>query len=166
MSIDLTDRNARTARHLIVAASSALLAHPSQVHYTQNAFARWEAIRREVTITGGHLLPFTGDCSSTATWMLWLALHHSFGIRDVVNGAGWKAGYTGTMVAHGTGVSAFKDGRVGDCVFYGGTSEVPEHVAVKVAPGKVFSHGSEGGPYLLPVAYRSDVHSVARRYFH
>jgi hypothetical protein len=98
--------------------------------------------------------------------MLWLALHIPFDIRDVVNGANWKAGFTGTMTQHGSAVSAFHGGRIGDCVFYGGSSSVPEHVAVKIAPGVVFSHGSEGGPYRLPVAYRSDVHSEARRYFH
>jgi hypothetical protein len=166
MSVNLTDHNAKIARHIIVAGAHALLADISQVHYTQNMTDRWEAIRRGITIHGGRLLPFEGDCSSTATWLLWLALHHSFGLRDVVNGQNWKAGFTGTMVKHGAAVSAFHSGRIGDCVFYGGTHDTPEHVAVKIAPGHVFSHGGEAGPFFLPVDYRSDVHSEARRYFH
>lgn len=165
MSTNLSDRNTKTARHILVAAAHALLSRPGDVHYTMGG-DRWDGIAHRKTIHDGHLFPFRGDCSSTTTWMLWLALHHSFNLRDVVNGANWRAGYTGTQVAHGTGVSAFKGGRIGDLIFYGGTSRVPEHVAMKIAPGHVFSHGSEGGPYLLPVAYRSDVHDVARRYFH
>lgn len=165
MSVDLSDSHVKTARHIIVAAAHALLAEPMSVHYTMGP-GRWDGIAHKKTIHGGNLLPFYGDCSATATWMLWLALNHTYGVHDVVNGEAWKAGFTGTMAKHGTCVSAFNGGRIGDCIFYGGTRDIPEHVAVKVAPGHVFSHGSEGGPYYLPVNYRSDVHPVARRYFH
>lgn len=164
MTAVLTDANAKTARHIIVAASNALLAAPEQVHYTKDLEVRWDAIRREVTVHGGHLLPFTSDCSGTASWLLWLALHHSFGVRDVVNDLGWRAGYTGTMVKHGESVDPLRGGKIGDCIFYGGTRQIPGHVAVKVAPGHVFSHGSERGPFFLPTDYRTDIMG-ARRYF-
>jgi hypothetical protein len=164
MSKNLTDRHVRIARHRIVAAANLLLANPRNTHYTMGA-GRWSGIANHKTFDG-RILPFFGDCSSTATWMLWLALHVPFNIEDVVNGAGWRAGFTGTMTRHGTAVSAFHDGRVGDCIFYGGSLSVPEHVAIKIAPGIVFSHGSEAGPFRLAVGYRSDVHSQARRYFH
>jgi cell wall-associated NlpC family hydrolase len=52
--------------------------------------------------------------------------------------------------------------EVGDLVFYGGG--VPHHVAIIYAPGKVWSHGHEGGPVISAVDYRSD-RSQVRRYF-
>ena len=79
-----------------------------------------------------------------------------------VNGAGWAAGYTGTQAMHGRVVS-LDALEVGDLVFYGRAWPYG-HVAGYVGGGKVISHGSEGGPYLLPVRYRSDV-SHARRYW-
>lgn len=161
---NITADHARTARHNLIAAANALLAHPGEVHYTQGP-NRWEAISRRITIHGGHLFPFYGDCSSTTSWMLWLVLYHAYGVRDLVNGENWRAGYTGTQAAHGEHVSAFQNGKIGDLIFYGGSEAVPEHVAMKIAPGHVFSHGSEAGPFLLPVNYRSDVHPVGRRYF-
>jgi len=43
---------------------------------------------------------------------------------------------------------------------------VPEHVAMYVGGGKVFSHCGEGGPYILPIDYRPDRRrGNARRYF-
>jgi hypothetical protein len=39
--------------------------------------------------------------SSFATWCLWNGLALRFGLGDIVNAAGWTAGYTGTMLEHG-----------------------------------------------------------------
>lgn len=161
----ITPAHAKAARHIILASAHALLAEPMSVHYTQGP-NRWDGINHKKTIHGGNLLPFYGDCSATATWMLWLALHHTYGARDIVNGENWKAGFTGTMASRGIAVPALRGGKIGDCIFYGGSTGVPEHVAVKIAPGHVFSHGGEAGPFFLPTNYRSDVHPVARRYFH
>lgn len=96
------------------------------------------------------------DCSAFVTWVYWQA-----GSPDP-NGRGYDLqGYTGTLQPHGTridhwGSDSFK---MGDLVFYGYPIH---HVAIYVGRGLVVSHGSEGGPYLLPWRYRSDVADVRR----
>ena len=90
-----------------------------------------------------------------------------FHVRDVVNGAAWKSGYTGTQLDHGERIDGrFKPQRA-DLVLYG-TGYPGHHVAIVIgrrkADGKlmVVSHGSEGGPYFLPFDYRSDVMQLRR----
>jgi hypothetical protein len=171
-------------RQVIALGAAYMLAKPTQVNYTQGA-ARWSAISGKHVLefkkVGGkltidaahHVLPFSGDCSSTDSWLLWLPLHHYIGelrggdgVRDVVNGTNWTGGYTGTMVAHGKPVVNPKNWLVGDQVFYGGTPWVPEHVATfmgwKGSTPVVFTHGTPSGPYLSPIDYRKDRHSVRR----
>ena len=63
-------------------------------------------------------------------------------------------GYTGTLINHGTRVSA-SNLRLGDLVFYGRYGIT--HVAIYVGFGRVVSHGSESGPLLLSTYYRSDL---------
>jgi hypothetical protein len=159
----MTWRNKRLARKQIKRCATALLAHPSSVHYTQGA-DRWDGIAHHKAPGKPGLLPFRGDCSSTATWILWRALHVLAGQADRVNGTDWKAGYTGTLAQHGKRVSG-RPGtrRVGDLVLYGRGWPF-EHVAIIVGPGVVFSHGSESGPFLLPIHYRPDA-AEFRRYF-
>lgn len=100
--------------------------------------------------------PMTTDCSGFAT-----LIYKTSGCPDP-NAFGYNGyGYTGTMLNHGRAVSPGSP-RVGDLIFYG--RPVVEHVAIYVGAGKVVSHGSEGGPYLLPTYYRYDV-NTARRYF-
>jgi cell wall-associated NlpC family hydrolase len=104
-------------------------------------------------------IPHYEDCSSFATWVYWVA-----GLPDP-NKLGYNGqGYTGTLVRNGGSISP-QLARPGDLAFYGwGFNGVPKHVAVCVGFGRVVSHGSESGPLLLGIRYRSDLHSV-RRYF-
>ena len=113
--------------------------HRSGIHYRQT-----RPIRRY-----GHALPQTLDCSGFAT-----ECYRKAGVEDP-NRLGYNGqGFTGTLAAHGRSVS-LAGAKPGDLVFYGGGYPY-HHVAVYVGYGRVISHGSEGGPYLVPVDYRSD----------
>lgn len=147
------------ARHIIAEGCALLLAHPSAVHYTEGG-SRWQGIDHGLRISRGQWMT-EGDCSSTATWLLWNALHVRFGLGDIVNGEHWRAGYTGTIAGHGKPVRVDANIQVGDLVLYGPGPSY-SHVAVALGGGQVFSHGSEGGPYKLPIAYRSDRGPVHR----
>lgn len=132
------------------------------VHYTQGV-RRWDGIRLGLRSADGKY-PRYADCSSITTWALWNALTGASGdmaFPDVVNGASWDAGYTGTQTTHGEVVS-LGSLMVGDLVFYGRAWPYG-HVAGYVGGGMVISHGSESGPHFLPVRYRGDV-SHARRF--
>lgn len=135
------------------------MAHPANVHYTQSS-ARWQGIDKHLLVSKGQCIT-EGDCSSTATWLLWNALHIAYGVRDVVNGENWKAGYTGTIAQHGKLVQHDSNILIGDLVLYG-PAPTFEHVAVAIGGGRVFSHGSEAGPFLLNIDYRSDRAQVRR----
>jgi hypothetical protein len=143
------------ARHLTVHAALVGLRHAPAVHYTQGS-ERWEGIaQRKIAAAGEY--PRHADCSAFATWCLWNGLHLPFGVKDVVNGLHWDAGFTGTMAANGRRVEHLDNVRRGDCVLYG-AGPTYEHVAIVVGRknGKpvVVSHGSEPGPFLLPFDYR------------
>jgi hypothetical protein len=121
--------------------------HRSVVHYTQGSL-RWQWRWRRAA-QGEY--PNYADCSAYSTW----GLHEGtlpYRLGDYVNGAGWSAGYTGTMVQHGVRIS--RPALVGDCVFYGGSYSVPAHVAEYIGNGLVISHGSEAGPLVVPWNYR------------
>ena len=136
-------KKVRGCRHRIVATAFVGYKNKEALHYTQDA-RRMEGVRGGIR-PPRH--PAWEDCSSFATWCYWAA-----GAVDP-NGLGYNGfGYTGTQVQHGKTTNS---PRPGDLVFYGGGS-VPSHVAVYVGNGKVVSHGSEPGPYLLPIDYRSD----------
>jgi hypothetical protein len=154
--LNLRDR--RVVRHIVAQGCARLLANPAEVHYTQGP-DRWDGIAHHKTL-GHQVLPFYGDCSSTATWLLWLGLHVQFGLGDNVNGANWTAGYTGTMLSHGRDVT-HRPLNCGDLAIYGHGAP-GEHVAVCLGGGMVFSHGSEGGPYKLPLRYRPDLLAIRR----
>ncbi len=153
----LSARHRQEARRLVQQAAILSVRHRSRIHYTQGAL-RWQGVdRRRVAIEGQY--PEWGDCSGWGTWLYWCALHHRFGIRDVVNNCGWREGYTGTMLLGGIHVS-LSEIRAGDAVIYGpGTGE---HVAIYTGGGLVASHGREAGPELIPVRYRRDVIRVRR----
>lgn len=158
----LSDDHAAHARRLITRSTKAMVANKSIVHYSQRS-DRWVGIDRRLTITKGEY-PKTCDCSSTATWMLWDAMARPFGVRDLVNRANWNYGYTGSMYRNGKAVVHDENLKIGDLIFYGNQGGgIPSHVAVYVGGGKVFSHGSEGGPYILGLDYRSD-RRMSRRY--
>lgn len=95
-------------------------------------------------------LPIWDDCSEFATKA------YKFAGAPDPNGRGYNGfGYTGDELKHGKTVS-LSHAKKGDLVHYGPN----KHVAIYIGSGKVISHGSEGGPYLLPVKYRSDYSQV------
>lgn len=144
-------------RQFAVQAAQVALAHRAAVHYTQGA-RRWDGLDRGLLGMQGHY-PSYADCSSFVTWCLWNAMriHH---LPDTVNGTAWRSGYTGTLLRHGTQV-AERSVLPGDLVFYG--SGFPgKHVALCIGRGLVISHGSEAGPFQLPMHYRSDFMQIRR----
>jgi hypothetical protein len=146
------------ARDLAVSAALLTIRKAPEIHYTQGGL-RWQGIDKELKAWKGQY-PLYADCSSAATWWLWQGLDH-FGVRDVVNGQDWNWGYTGTMLRCGRRVEHQANWRRGDLFIYG-QGWPGAHVAMYLGGGKVASHGSEGGPYLLPWNYRSDLLSVRR----
>lgn len=155
----LSAKHRAEARATILKGCGLMLAHPDRIHYTQGP-QRWEGIQLARLVSRGQV-PAHSDCSSSATWLLWNALAVKFGVRDVVNATGWHSGYTGTIGQHGKRVVHDKNIKVGDLVLYGRRWPF-EHVAVAVGGGYVFSHGSERGPFKLPIDYRSDRAQVRR----
>lgn len=151
----LSQAHVKKAVNMTLQAAVLGLHHAPQIHYTQGP-ERWQGIDRKKKAWRGEF-PTQADCSSYATWCLWNGLDH-FHYPDIVNRENWKAGYTGTLLQNGHSVG---DPRPGDLVIYG-PSWPGEHTAVYTGGGLVVSHGSEGGPYLLPWRYRSDVLSVRR----
>jgi hypothetical protein len=142
------------ARNQIVKDARILVARAGAIHYTQGA-ARWNPIAKrqgpyDVTI---------GDCSSIATWLLWRAIHNRVS-RDIVNALAWRGGFTGTMLAHGKIVHDLNDCKVGDCAIFG--PYPGRHVIVRVGEGRWLSHGSERGPNIVRLGYRSDLNRVHR----
>lgn len=109
-------------------------------YYTQGA-ARWsgvDAVFGKVAVSKTAPKLRGGDCSAGYTrWILW-ALQQSLGRvpHDIVNGAHWNAGYTGTIIAVCRRVSAPK---VGDAILY------PNHVTgvVSVRDKTCVSHGRD-----------------------
>ncbi|MET0604188.1 MAG: hypothetical protein ABW167_19545 [Baekduia sp.] len=147
------------ARDLVVQAAFLGLRHARELHYTQSA-SRWEGIKNHLKAWRKQF-PKHADCSSFATWCLWQGLDH-YGVRDLVNGAHWKYGYTGTMVKRGKRVVHEHNIMRGDLALYGDPFGGSGHVAVCIGGGKVISFGSEAGPFLLDLHYRSDLRQVRR----
>lgn len=153
----LTLKQRAKARAMVEQACHLMLAHTLEVHYTQDWVARWEGIHDGLLAWKGQY-PKHSDCSSSSTWILWQVYHH-FGLKDTINGTSWQSGYTGTIAKHGKQVHGTP--KVGDLVLYGNAWPY-EHVAVSLGGRQVFSHGSEGGPYLLDIDYRPDRAMVRR----
>lgn len=163
----LNERDRATARRLFIKGVEVLMAHPTQLHYTQNMTDRWEGINDEIIpwtaagrINGKY--PKHGDCSSTGTYLMWLALAHHFHLPDRVNGQNWKAGYTGTLIDHGKPVHDWGRLKVGDAIIYGPSVSRSEHVAWSIGGRRAFSHGSEAGPFIVDYAYRPDILAIKR----
>jgi hypothetical protein len=155
----LNDAERVRARRIAVASFRLAYQHAPQVHYTMGS-GRFGGIRAGLRYADGRY-PTNEDCSSMYTWALWNALTSvaGMGFPDVVNGADFKAGYTGTLLSHGERV----DNRIpGDAVIYG--SGFPgKHVAmVAEDTDMVYSHGSEAGPFYVRWNYRSDVMQTRR----
>lgn len=161
-SFALTAHQRQVAREIVAKGCALLLAHRAQVHYSEGP-NRWQGIDRKLRIAKGQFLT-EGDCSSTATWLLWNAFTHFHpDMPDVVNGEHWRAGTTWTMQAHGTLVRNPSQVMVGDLILYAPVPKFPfAHVSVALGGGQCFSHGSEAGPFKLPAAYRPI--QMVRRY--
>jgi hypothetical protein len=166
----LTAKQRTRARRIAVRAALLGLHHAEAIHYTQGG-SRWQGIA-DTRYSARNQYPNYADCSAFVTWCLWNGLFIPYRKPDVVNGANWKAGYTGTMIAHGRPIRQLKNVRWGDAVLYGAPGSTGRHTAIIVKVGRprgsnlmVVSHGSEGGPYYLPYNYRRDIHSI-RRYIH
>lgn len=134
--------------------------HAKPLHYTQDR-RRWNGISGRLIAAHGRY-PQYADCSAFVTWCLWNGLHVPFNVRDVVNGQNWRAGFTGTMLRHGRTVRHRENMRQGDAVVYGRPGTTGAHTALYIGGGMVISHGSEGGPYRVPMDYRRDILSVRR----
>ena len=150
------------SRKLIVMQAHMMVAHKNEIKYSQAA-DRMVGIRHGLTITKGEF-PKTCDCSSTAYWMIWDSIHRNYGVRDLVAHNNWITCYTGSQYKNGKAVVHDANLKIGDFIFYGDQGGgVPEHVAVYIGGGRVFSHGSMGGPYILDLDYRDD-RCMSRRY--
>lgn len=155
----LSEAHREEARRLAMQAAQLGLRNKDAVHYTQGA-RRWQGIEKGLKAYRGEF-PKYADCSAFATWCLWNGLSH-FGVRDVVNGADWRGGYTGTMLHHGKRVAHRDNVLRGDLVIYGQPGSEGAHVAFCVGGGLAISHGSEAAPFLVGIDYRPDVLEIRR----
>lgn len=159
----LSPQRRAVAREIAVTAAMLGYHNAPNVHYTMGA-RRWQGIDLDLKAYRGEY-PRYADCSAFVTWCLWNGLDH-YNIRDTVNGAAWKAGFTGTMLSHGKRVLHAENWLPGDAVIYGVKGTTGEHTAILVDCDRpvplVVSHGSEGAPYLLPWNYRSDAIDIRR----
>lgn len=161
----LSFENRIIARDRAVQAALLGLKRKSSLHYTQGR-KRWQGISSRDNAKLGECPEFA-DCSSFATWCLWNGLYIPFKVRDTVNGAGWKHGFTGTMRRNGKRVMHLQNVMRGDCVIYGRGGD-GSHTAIAVGRRKrddkimVISFGSEAGPFYLPYDYRSDIMEIRR----
>lgn len=163
----LSDEHAQHAYDLILKAAAFGCAHRDQINYSQGA-DRMVGLRDHLTITKGEF-PHTADCSATSYWMLWDAIARAYGTRDLICLVHWNPNgliYTGSMYRNGKRVVHDENLKIGDFIFYGNQGGgVPEHVAIYIGGGKVFSHGSMGGPYILNLDYRADRRRECMRRF-
>jgi hypothetical protein len=155
----LTDKEIATARKIAVYAFRMTYNNRGHVHYTQGA-SRWQGIRERRRYADGRY-PNYGDCSSIFTWCWWNALTNVDGLdtRDRINGSGWSAGYTGTLLSNGWRVA---DRKPGDAVIYGRHFPGAHVAMVAENTNMVYSHGSESGPHYLRWNYRGDILAVRR----
>jgi cell wall-associated NlpC family hydrolase len=135
-----SDQDRKTA----VQAAILGLRNRAAIHYNKdNATLRWDGINHHRLASKGQF-PHYADCSSFVTWCLWNVLRNR---PDTVNGQKWRAGYTGTMIKHGTRVTEAAI-KPGDVAFY------DHHVAIYIGGGFVISHGKEIGPLKVHLHYR------------
>jgi cell wall-associated NlpC family hydrolase len=121
--------------------------HRGSMSYSEG-WDRWSGIahgRRAYR----HQFPEVADCSAFTTWCLWDATRAER-TGDFVNGLHWQAGYTGTQTQHGEDVGGPGGLLIADLVFYGGSWDIPAHVAIYIGSGRVVSHGQPGDPRVYP----------------
>jgi cell wall-associated NlpC family hydrolase len=149
--IDRREKPKLNARERAVRAAMLAVKHRDQIVYTQKA-ARWNGIQHGFRAYKGEY-PKAADCSSFVTWCLWDALGGPKAGADIVNGAGWRAGFTGTQCSRGRVVSQAQM-RPGDLLFYRNSAGQIGHVAMYLGDGKAVSHGSDPGPQIVKPNYR------------
>ena len=157
--IGLNARDRIRARDLAIQAAALALRNNAAIKYEMDA-RRWDPIKRNRKAWRGEFGRFQ-DCSSFATWCLWNGLDH-FGVKDIVNGQTWRAGFTGTMLDHGQRVTRANILR-GDLLFYAKNGRI-NHVTIYIGGGMVISHGQEPGPVKVRMDYRPIVQ--IRRYIY
>jgi hypothetical protein len=115
-------------------------------YYTQGS-ARWQgvtAVYGKVKVTKVIPVLRGGDCSAGYTrWVLWALQQHLGRVpHDVVNGASWRAGYTGTIVVVCKRVT---EPQIGDAILYGSNTSNTSHVTGVVDVNKrlCVSHGRD-----------------------
>lgn len=144
------------ARRQAVASARLALAHAPAVHYTQGP-DRWQGIAHELRAIRGKY-PTQADCSAFVSWCLWDATR-PWHLPDFANSENWTGGFTGTLCEHGTLVT---NGHylLADVALYGRGAPF-KHTALLAGMvhgvPHVISHGSEEGPYFLPLNYRQHV---------
>lgn len=132
--------------------------HAGIMQYSEGS-NRWSGIAEDKRAYKNEYPPFA-DCSSSGAWVYWDATRAEK-LVDFVNGLGWRAGNTTSMVRCGQNVNRNELLR-GDAVFYGGSRTEPEHLAIYIGNNRVFSHGSPGGPRILSIDYRTDINQFKR----
>lgn len=165
----IIERHRTTVTERVVRAASLALEHAALVHYTMDRpfeieaqhgkARRWDGIRLGLRAKNGQF-PRYADCSSFVTWCYWDALGGPTAGPDVINGQGWRAGFTGSQIRNGQPVPVDR-ARAGDLAFYDRNGSIG-HVAVVVAPGRVISHGSERGPLKLALDFDGTLRQVRR----
>lgn len=128
-----------------VAAALMCVRHRSVIHYTQGGL-RMVGVNRKMYPPN---YPHYGDCSSMVTWWYFVA-----GAPDP-NGLGYNGqGYTGTQSPRGRRV-AYSQAKPMAVAFYGSGRKIG-HEALVVKKGyQIVSHGSEIGPVLTRITYRT-----------
>lgn len=142
--------DARKAVDIMLESFSLLYHHAPAVHYTQGA-QRWQGIQTKRKAYLGKY-PIWCDCSSAYSWTGWNAADH-FNLPDIFNGQHFTAGFTGTLLVHGVGISK----PVPGCAIIYGKAWPGVHVAEYAGDGKAFSHGSEAAPFFVDYDYRADI---------
>lgn len=150
---DLTNPPVNKQVATLVANANYLISRASLVRYSQTT--RMQIVREKIHLPPLYRQIFE-DCSSSVTGLYWLAgLPDPNGPRFNYNGYG----YTGTLSTQGRVVWHLGQPlsllRPGDLIFYGG-GWPHHHVTMYIGNGRVFSHGTDTGPYNLPALYRSD----------
>lgn len=148
---------AAAARRLVVEASLLALGEQGRMVYSgrnrPTVERRWHAIDEGLTPPA---VPRYADCSSLATWCLWVARDH--GAHDPSERE-WRPGSTHTMEPNGRVVD-LDDALPGALLFYA-NSVAGRHVATLVERVAdvpfVVSFGFEGGPDYAPWYYRREL---------
>jgi hypothetical protein len=142
---------------------AATVAYDNRSHmtYTEGSL-RWSGISEQRRSIDGQYPPFA-DCSAFVTWCYWDATRW-LDLPDVLNGANWEAGYTGTLVEHGEHIEVGHT-EPGDICLYGGTEWVPQHATMTIGGERVISFGHQGDPGVYPINLNGELPIVGIRRF-